>query len=258
MPQIPAPETDFQSPVGPADDGAACGQPGTSVYTDGRYLAHNPTWHVEDSPWKARQIIEMISRNRLAPRSVCEVGCGAGEILSQLKRSLPDDCRFWGYDISPQAHALAVPREDERLHFRLGDLTEESSARFDLVLVIDVLEHLEDYCGFLRKLRPRGEHTIFLIPLDLSAYTVLRSYPILELRRQVGHIHYFTRDTALAALRETGYEVVDWFYPPDDEPLGGKPLKQKLLTLLRRGLYRLGPDYAVRLLGGRSLMVLAR
>jgi len=258
MPQLPSPETDFESPVGPAGDAAACGQPGASVYTDGGYLAQNPTWHAEDSPWKARQIVRMIRRNRLAPRRVCEVGCGAGEVLVQLKRSLPEDCRFWGYDVSPQAHALAAPREDERLQFRLGDPAQDSSARFDLILVIDVLEHLEDYYGFLRKLRPRGEHKIFHIPLDLSAYTVLRSYPILELRDKVGHIHYFTRDTALAALRETGYEVVDWLYPPDDEPLGGKPLRQKMLALLRRGLYPLGPDFAVRLLGGRSLMVLAR
>jgi SAM-dependent methyltransferase len=258
MPQLPSPQTDLDSPARRDGDGAASGHTGRSVYTDGGYLAQNPTWHVEDSPWKAQQILRIIRRNRLAPRSVCEVGCGAGEILVQLKRRLPDECRFWGYDVSPQAHSLAATRQDERLHFRLGDLGEESSARFDLILVIDVLEHLEDYYGFLRKLRPRSEHKIFHVPLDLSAYTVLRGYPILKLRSRVGHIHYFTRDTALAALRETGYELVDWFYPPDKEPLSGKPLKQQLLALLRRGLYKLGPDFAVRLLGGRSLMVLAR
>jgi hypothetical protein len=258
MPQVPLPQTTAQPPVRPADDSAPFGHPGTSVYTDGKYLWQNPTWHVEDSPWKAEQILQIIRRNRLAPRTVCEVGCGAGEILVRLKQKLPDHCRFWGYDISPQAHALAAAREDERLHFRLGDLNEERDACFDLILVVDLLEHLEDYYRFLRSLRPWSVHKIFHIPLDLSAYTVLRNYPILDLRRTVGHIHYFTRDTALAALRDTGYRLVDWFYPPSGKPPAGRPLRQKMLGLLRQGLYKLSPDLAVRALGGRSLMVLAR
>jgi hypothetical protein len=177
-------------------------------YTDGDYLKQNPTWHVEDSPWKADQIFRAITRNALSPQTVCEVGCGAGV--------------------------------------------------FDLLLVIDLIEHLDDYYGFLRKLRSRGRYAIFHIPLELSAYSVLRSYPILDSRASVGHIHYFTKDTALAALAETGYEVVDWFYPEWRMRLRGKPFRQKVLTMLRRSLLHVKTDLAVRLLGGFSLMVLAR
>jgi hypothetical protein len=258
MHQSPSELSDLGPPAGCGERAATPPHAGGSIYTDGEYLEQNPGWHAEDSLWKAEQILHIIRRNQLAPRSVCEVGCGAGEILVQLKQNLPDDCEFWGYDISPQAHALAATRAGERLHFRLADVLQEPQSRFDLILIIDLLEHLEDYYGFLRKLRPRAAHTIFHIPLDLSAYSVLRSHPILDMRSSVGHIHYFTRDTALAALRDTGYEVLDWFYPPDDEPLRGVPMKQKILTSLRQGLFMLGADFTVRLLGGRSLMVLAR
>ena len=227
-------------------------------YTDGEYLEHNPTWHVEDSPWKAANIFQMISRHALAPKTICEVGCGAGEVLAQLQRRLPDDCRFWGYDISPQAFALSQSRANERLQFRQADLFAEPETTFDLVLVVDLIEHLDDYYGFLRKLKPRGRHVIFHIPLDLSAYSVWRSYPILDLRASVGHIHYFTKDTALASLVETGYEVLDWFYPEQRTRLHSKPLRQKLLALARQAMMRVNLDLAVRLLGGRSLMVLAR
>ena len=248
----------IEPPATLVEEPVTLANPDTGFYTDGGYLAQNPTWHEEDSPWKAEQILRMIHRNQLEPRTVCEIGCGAGEILVQLKRQLADNAEFRGYDISPQAHALASQREDERLHFRLGNLIDEPHESFDLILIVDLLEHLEDYLGFLRKLRPRAGHTIFHIPLDLSAYTVLRGHPILDLRSSVGHIHYFTRDTALAALRDTGYEVLDWFYSPDDKPLREMPLKQKMLASLRRGLFKLSPDFAVRMLGGRSLMVLAR
>lgn len=227
-------------------------------YLDGEYFEHNPTWHVEDSPWKAEHVFTMISRHSLAPETICEVGCGAGEVLVQLQHRLPDHCRFWGYDISPQAHQLALARANPRLQFRQADVLAEREVTFDLVLVVDLIEHLDDYYGFLRKLKPLGRHTIFHVPLDLSAYSVWRSYPILDLRASVGHIHYFTKDTALAALRDSGYEVLDYFYPEQRLVLRGKPLRQKVLALLRQGLMGANRDLAVRLLGGRSLMVLAR
>ena len=232
--------------------------PATQRYTNGRYLQDNPTWHVEDSPWKAEQIFQMIVRNGLRPSGVCDVGCGAGEVLACLQNRLHDSCRFWGYEISPHAYELASRRANERLTFRQTDLLAEPAATFELVLVVDLLEHLDDYYGFLRKLKPHGRHFVFHIPLDLSAYSVWRSYPILELRASVGHIHYFTKETALAALGETGYEIVDWFYPRQQTVLRGKPARQKILALLRQLMLRANADLAVRLLGGRSLLVLAR
>lgn len=58
----------------------------TQIYTDGKYLQENPTWHLEDSPWKAEHILRMMQKNQLMPRSICEVGCGAGGILQQLTK----------------------------------------------------------------------------------------------------------------------------------------------------------------------------
>jgi hypothetical protein len=228
------------------------------MYTDGQYLAQNPTWHVEDSALKAGNILAMIRRHGLAPQTICEIGSGAGEILVQLQKQLPESCRFTGYDISPQAHALSLPRSNNRLDFRLGDVTDAPGSHFDLMLIVDVIEHLDDYYGFLRRLKPFSGHKILHIPLDLSAYGVLRVHPILDLRKAVGHIHCFTKDTALAALRDAGYEVIDSFYTDGTHPLRGRPFRQKVLGVLRETLYKLAPDYTVRLLGGRSLMVLVR
>ena len=59
-----------------------------SLYLDGRYLIKNPTWHAEESAWKALQILRMLRRNRISPSNVCEVGCGAGEVLKQIQPQL--------------------------------------------------------------------------------------------------------------------------------------------------------------------------
>ena len=72
-----------------------------NAYICGQYYEQNPSWHSADSPWKAQQIASMIDRNRLAPQTICEVGCGAGEVLVQLHRQLPAGVEFFGYEISP-------------------------------------------------------------------------------------------------------------------------------------------------------------
>ena len=51
------------------------------IYIDGSYANEHPQYHVEDSPWKAQQVLNILNKNRLIVQSVCEVGCGAGEIL---------------------------------------------------------------------------------------------------------------------------------------------------------------------------------
>ena len=74
------------------------------LYTQGDYLENNPTWHVEDSPWKAQQIIKMMRRNNIRPKTVCEVRCGAGEILRQLQLSMDGKCMFWGKSRIPKTY----------------------------------------------------------------------------------------------------------------------------------------------------------
>jgi SAM-dependent methyltransferase len=228
-----------------------------NLYLDGEYLLKNPQWHVEESPWKAKQVLRMLRQNHLAPKHICDVGCGAGEVLSQLQKSLDRACVFRGYDISPQAFGMACSRTNERLQFVLGDVQSESGVFFDLILVLDVIEHLEDYWGFLRQLKMKSRYKIFHIPLDLSVQTVFRQNALSKRRNLYAHLHYFTKETALQTLRDTGYEVLDYFYTPRSIELGSG-LGEKLLKLPRRLCSAINPDSAARLLGGFSLLVLTR
>ena len=227
------------------------------MYVDGEYLIKNPTWDIEDSPWKARQIMKIIEKNSLQPKSICEVGCGAGEILNQLYLKMDITCSFVGYEISPQAFDLCQQKTKERLQYHLGDLFVDEEATFDLVLAIDLIEHVEDYFTFLENLREKGRYFIFHIPLDLSVQTVLRSSTLVGGRESVGHIHYFTKETALATLNDTGYRILDYFYTAGSIDLPAKHFKTLLARLPRRMFYKLNKDIAVRILGGYELLVLA-
>jgi len=74
-------------------------------YIDESYLSENPSWHSEDAIWKASQISLILKDHQINPLSICEVGCGSGDILRHLHQFYPNT-RLVGYDISPQAAQL--------------------------------------------------------------------------------------------------------------------------------------------------------
>lgn len=229
----------------------------TQIYNDGTYLDNNPTWHEEDSLWKAKQVKAIIENNALSPNKICEVGCGAGEILNQLSNIYLNK-KFYGYEISSQAFELCQKKSKTNLNFFLQDLFEENAVHFDIVMAIDVFEHVEDYFGFLRKLKEKAKYKIFHIPLDLSVQTILRSSPIIKSRKSVGHIHYFTKETALETLKDAGYDIVDYFYTGGALELPNRGWKANLLKIPRKFAFAINKDLAVRILGGYSLLVLAK
>jgi SAM-dependent methyltransferase len=218
----------------------------------------NPLWHTEESSWKAGNVMRMINRHKISARTICEVGCGAGEVLKQLQRRFDDKCDLLGCDVSPQAIELCRSRANEKLHFELGDVTRIAGRFFDVILVLDIIEHLEDYFSFLRTIKERALYKIFHIPLDLSVQAVLRATPLMRDRERYGHIHYFTKETALQLLRDLGYDIIDWFYTAIALDLPSATLKNVVMRFPRRLLYSINMDVAVRLLGGYRLLALTK
>lgn len=226
-------------------------------YTSGEHFEKVPGWHSEESPWKIRHIMPMLRRHHLELQTVCEVGCGAGEVLRLLQKHMSGECQFWGYDISPQAIAICEKKVNERLHFKLADIRKEQGLFFDLTLVLDVIEHLEDYFSFMRDIKPRSRYTLFHIPLEVSVQAVLRGKTFIGTRNQHGHLHYFTKETALRTLEDIGYEVLDYSYSPEFE-MPTNRLPTRLARLPRKLLFAFHQDWAVRMMGGTRLLVLVK
>ena len=229
----------------------------TNVFVSGEYLQKIPQWHTEDSPWKAKGVLQMFERNKLTPRKICEIGCGAGEVLRQLQLSMDPKCSFWGYDIAPAAIELCCDRENERLHFRLGDVTKARDADFDVLLLLDLLEHQENYFSFLRDIKPLAPYKLFHQVLDLSVYSLILRDGLTKRRKVLEDLHFFTKDTVLQALVDEKYEILDWFYAPRSIYRSSK-MTEKIRQLPRAFCFALHKDFAVRLLGGYTLFVLAK
>ncbi len=232
-----------------------------NIYTNGKYLESNKTWHTEDSPWKASQVMRIIDKNDLFPQGIVEIGCGAGRILEELSRQESlRDVHFSGYDISPQAIELCKNIESEKVKYVCQDLlSEENCEHFDILLAMDVFEHVPDYMGFLEKCRSKADYKIYHIPLDIhAAFVLINGYN--RCRYTLGHLHYFTADTAIATLKDTGHEIVDSFYT--NGAFGLFKQHPSFIRALANGprwlLSRFSVPFTARLLGGYSLLVLAK
>jgi len=138
------------------------------------------------------------------------------------------------------------------------DLTLKNE-KFDLLLMIDVFEHVEDCFGFIRKASAKATYKIYHIPLDITVYNILINN-FKYMRYPGGHIHYYTKYIALETLKETGNEIIDCFYTAGYTELNQKGLTlfARFMNMLRRFFFKISPDLTAKILGGYSLMVLTK
>jgi len=124
--------------------------------------------------------------------------------------------------------------------------------------LIDVFEHVDDSLGFLRKLNRSADQYIFHIPLDMHFQGLIQDLQITR-RDRFGHLHYFSKATALRTIEDTGYRVIDYFYTSGKLEVASarRDLGDYIMNIPRRLFYPIFPDLTVKLFGGYSLLVLA-
>jgi SAM-dependent methyltransferase len=153
---------------------------------------------VEDTHWwfAGRRAIcaRMLDRIALPPHAaILELGCGTGGNFPMLARR----GELYAMDADESALAFAASRRLAKLV--RGLLPQElpfAARRFDLVVMTDVLEHLDDERGSLRvvrsSLKPRGWllMTVPALPWLWSEHDTThhhqRRYRAIELRRLLG------------------------------------------------------------------------
>src|SRR4051812_17341113 len=134
----------------------------TDIYNDRTYLKNNPDWHAGDASFKAGRILHLLEKIPEPFLTIAEIGCGSGQILVELGKKLPDQVLLYGFDVSDDAIHIASGKQTSRIKIQQADLVNESedSYFFDVLLVIDVLEHVENYFKFLDGIKNKGKYTI--------------------------------------------------------------------------------------------------
>jgi SAM-dependent methyltransferase len=121
-------------------------------------------------------------------RSIVDVGCGSGENLARLAEI--GRYELCGTDVSDEALALAERNAPTARLQRLDIEREELPGRFDLVMSIQVVEHLVDDVAALRHMASMSSKYVFtstlggrMRPSEQSIGHV-RNYSSVELRRK--------------------------------------------------------------------------
>ena len=159
--------------------------------------------------YRARRDIlsELIRRKIVLPADarILEVGCGTGHNLDMLKAF----GRVDAIEVDPAARAIATGRLGrEVLDAPLPALTGVPDATYDLIAILDVIEHIdEDKAGLeslASKLRPGGRIliTVPAFPWMWSAHDVVNH-----------HKRRYTRKTLRALVADAGLrlDMMSWF-----------------------------------------------
>jgi len=163
-------------------------------------------YHQENTYWwfqgRKEIVLELLghhtplSSERL---SVLDVGCGTGLLLEALRPF----AQPVGVDFSPLATNYCRQRGLQRLVCARVEALPFAHERFDLILALDLFEHIDDDAGLLRELwrvcRPGGN-----LMITVPAYRFLWS----DHDEALHHRRRYTRDSLLRLIRATDFEIV--------------------------------------------------
>ena len=158
---------------------------------------------VEDRHWwfvGRRQIVEQVIRQLNLPKNaqILEAGCGTGGNLTMLAR--------YGQISAMELDETACQLANERrvTTVKLGSLPDEIpfTSQYDLIVILDVLEHLDDDLAALQALSNRLNPKGWLL-ITVPAYQFLWSY-----HDEVNHHkRRYTLKNLKRVVRQAGYTI---------------------------------------------------
>lgn len=104
--------------------------------------------------------------------SVAEIGCATGELIGTFPGS--DIKRRVGFDISP-LNILSARKKFSQVTFYNNDFR-LSAEKFDLVILSDILEHVENDIEFLQAAGKMGKLVLVNLPIEKCLVNLFRNY----------------------------------------------------------------------------------
>jgi SAM-dependent methyltransferase len=151
-----------------------------------------------------RYLRRMVLRelSRLSFKSVLDVGCGEGTLLKMVAEKYPN-VELAGSEFSDTALRYCREQVPQARIFNLDILTDDVSAlSFELLISMQVLEHLSDDVAALERMRAMcTKYTLISVPggeLD-------------EHGRKNGHYRHYTKADLVQKMEQAGFRVVRAF-----------------------------------------------
>jgi SAM-dependent methyltransferase len=144
-----------------------------------------------------RRLADDVLRNS---RSTAEIGCGNG----LLQKGVEDHYRIsvTGFDLNEIALQKNVSRLSPLYYYDIHQRNPEFSARFDLLVLFDVLEHIDAEKDFLQSAKFHLSDSGILL-VNVPAHQFLYS----DYDRAAGHVRRYSADHLTKVAEENGFEI---------------------------------------------------
>lgn len=156
--------------------------------------------------------------SRLDSMHILDAGCGTGE-FSELIREILPNAKITGFDIDKKSisHFRNKARKN-KINLYEADIENLpfKSNSFDVVLVIDVIEHVrrpKKAMLEIQRVLKHGGMFYLVVPCEADLYTIdgwIKKVFNLNLKlKPIGHINQFRRTDIKYLLRNTGFKIVN-------------------------------------------------
>ena len=151
------------------------------------------------------------------PRSILDFGCGEGHFLeAMVARGLSKSTRVLGIDVKSEVIESAK-RTLPEFNFKKVDILQSdiSEKKFDLVLAIEVFEHIPKVNAYIQKLSSlSGKCMIISVPHEpwFRLANLFRGRDIVHLGNHPEHIHHWSPNSFNKFL--SSYVQVTRLYKP--------------------------------------------
>ena len=195
----------------------------TDIYNDNSYLEKNPSLHTEDSKFKFQNIKRFLSsievkNNRI---KILDIGGGAGIIGKLVLEYFQESgivVSFHSLDLSTQMLKIQLKNNPQIKKIINCSINECPKSNYDLVLMIDVIEHIEEKEDSAKILNKLGKNIIYNIPIEINFFDILKYLKSFfryykRQKKRWGHIHFFSFTSSQSFLKRH-YKIIDSYFQP--------------------------------------------
>ncbi len=139
--------------------------------------------------------------------TVLDIGCGNGELAFDISKKAK---KVVAIDIDPKKISVAKEKYvGHNISYTIADATKDlDTEKFDIVILSNVLEHIEHRVDFLKGIKGKAEKYLIRVPMITRDWIPLYKKELgIEWRLDLTHFTEFSKESFYKEAGEAGYSI---------------------------------------------------